>query len=321
MKYTPIKNKLGDVLAVQILDYDFESESIQDVISLVRKYGVLFWKKINLDLDTYHSWQLKLGYHPSPNIWCSHKKYSIFLRVTNDQVKDGQKGLFEDGELDWHSNILYTPDSEELLSLYGKTLVEGSKTFFANSIPYWKNLKKIKQQRFKNLYVKINRKIERTYEKQLIHTPIPKSHINIIDQTRSWLDIRKSINFEKEHFHLYKQPRFLKENYLRLVPDHPLGIKGLYFPHLRIEAITNSNKTIIPDHKELYEEIKNDYVLSGRYIYQHEWEEGDIILADQLTGIHKRNNIWKKYPNAKRELLRSCCWYKTNERKHFDRSI
>ena len=321
MKYTPIKNKLGDVLAVQILDYDFESESIQDVISLVRKYGVLFWKKINLDLDTYHSWQLKLGYHQYHDLWCPHEKYPIFFRVTNDYVNKNQKGLFGNEELNWHSNILYTPDSEELLSLYGKTLVEGSKTFFTNSIPYWKNLKKIKQQRFKNLYVKITNEIQNTYEKTLAHEPLRAHQLNDINKRRASRDIRKSINFEKEHFHLYKQPRFLKENYLRLVPDHPLGIKGLYFPYLNIESITDSHKKSLPDHKELYEEIKNDYVLSGRYIYQHEWEEGDIILADQLTGIHKRNNIWKKYPNAKRELLRSCCWYKTNERKHFDRSI
>ena len=321
MKFIPVRNQFNDILAVRILDYNFKSQGTKDVISLIRKYGIVFWKRTKLSLDVYNTWQLKLGYHQPANIWCSHVKYPIFLKVTNGFVKERQKGLFEDQELDWHCNILFTPDSEELLGLYAETVSHGTKTFFANSLPYRKNLSMETYEKYNCLWLKITNKIEDTYEKTLIHHQLPKYQSDDFNKTRAFCDVRKSVNFESRYFNLYKEPRFLKRNCLKLIPKHPIGIAGVYFPHLSIEAITDSNGNTVPDHKEIYETIKRDYILSERYIYQHEWEEGDIVLADQLTGVHKRNNIWKTDSSVKRELLRSACWYKTNERKHFERSL
>ena len=319
-----IKNQFNDVLAVQVADYDFESGSVKDIISLVREYGVVFWKRTNVSLDVYNKWQLKLGYHQYVDIWCVHEKYPIFMQVTNNYVRKGQKGLFEDQELDWHCNILFTPDSEELLGLYAKTVSKGAKTLFANSLPYWKNLNIKTCKEYSNLWLKITSKIENTYEKKLAHHSLPQYQLDDFEKKRRSRDIRKSINFENKHFNLYKEPRYLKQNYLKLVPKHPIGLVGgggIYFPHLNVESITDLNGKTVPNHKEIYETIKKNYILSGRYVYQHEWEEGDIVLADQLTGVHKRNNIWKADPAVKRELLRSACWYKTDQRKHFDRVI
>ena len=140
----------------------------------------------------------------------------------------------------------------------------------------------------------------------------------IFNFNTSFLIIFENFKFK---VNLYKESRFLKQNYLKLVPKHPIGMEGVYFPHLNVESITDLNGKTVSNHKEIYETIKKDCVLSQRYVYQHEWEEGDIVLADQLTGVHKRNNIWKIDPTVKRELLKSACWYKTDQRKHFDRII
>jgi len=321
MQAVPIKNQFDDTLAAQVSDYDFESGSIQDIISLIREYGVIFWKQTNVSLDVLNKWQLRLGYHQYSDIWCSHEKYPIFIKVTNDEIREGQKGLFEDQELDWHCNILFTPDSEELLGLYCQTTPKGSKTLFANSLPYLKNLSTKMCNEYDKFWLKITGKIEDTYEKTLAHHSLPKYQSDDFDKKRKSRDIRKSVNFENQHLNLYKQPRYLKQNHLKLVPKHPIGNEGVYFPYLNVERITDSSGITVPNHKEIYTKIKEDYILSGRYVYQHEWEEGDIVLADQLTGVHKRNNVWKIDPTAKRELLRSACWYKTDQRKHFDRSI
>ena len=321
MKISLIKNKFEDVLAAHILDDHFDTQNIGKIISLIREYGIVFWKRTKISIDTYYQWQLQLGYHQHTNIWCSHKKYPIFFRVTNSYIKENQKGLFEDKELDWHGNILFTPDSEEVLGLYAKIVPKGSQTFFANSIPYWKNLNQKKREDCAHLWIEITNKIEQTYEKKLAHHQLSKYQQEDFNKKRLSRDIRNSVNFEKQYSHLYKEPRFLKQGLFKLVPKHPLGMKGIFFPHLNISSIMDSSGKPIANHRDIYENIKQEYILSERYIYYHEWDPGDIVLSDQLTGVHKRNNIWKSDNYAKRELLRSACWYKTNERKHFERSI
>ena len=321
MKFSLVKNAFNDVLAVQIIDYNFEREDPNGIIDLIHEYGIVFWKKANLPIDIYYKWQLKLGYHQYSDIWCSHEKYPIFFRVTNDYIRKGQTGLFGNQELDWHCNILFTPDSEELLGIYAKLIPQGSKTLFANSLPYWRNLTQKKKEEMSFFRVEITGDIESTYEKTLAHYQLPKYQLENFNMKRLSRDIRKSVNFEKKYFELYRKPRFVKHNLLKLVPNHPLGMKGVYFPHLNIASITDEKGNLLSNHREIYEFIKKEYILSGRYVYEHNWENGDIVLADQLTGVHKRNNIWKENPTVLRELLRSACWYKTNRRTHFDRAI
>ena len=321
MKLSFIKNKFNDILAVQVFDYSFDTEDVEEIISLIRKYGIVIWRRTDLSLQDYNTWQLKLGYHQHADIWCSHKDYPIFFRVTNKRLREGQKGLFEDKELDWHCNILFTPDSEELLGLYAKTIPKGSKTFFANSLPYYKNLSDSLREELGSLWIEVTGKIEDTYEKTLAHHQLEKYQSDDFDKKRADRDLRKSVNFEKRHFNLYKKPRCLKHSFLKMIPNHPLGAKGVYFPHLNIASVTNSTGQPVSNHREIYETVKKDYILSGRYVYHHEWKPGDIVLADQLTGVHKRNNIWKQSKDAERELLRSACWYKTSFRQHFERAI
>ena len=321
MKIFPIKNEFQDILAIRIEEYDFNTEDISEIISLIREYGIVIYKKTKLSIEDYNKWQLKLGYHQYAGIWCSHEQYPIFFRVTNGYVKKDQKGLFEDQELDWHCDILFTPDSEELLGLYGKTIPRKSKTLFANSVPYWKNLDKKTREVFSGLRVEITNKIEDTYEKTLAHYDLPEYQLKDFNKQRVASDIRKSVNFEEKYIGLYKPPRCLKHNVLRLIPKHPLGAMGVYFPHLNISSIVDSFGKQISNHREIYDTIKKEYILSGRYIYEHDWDEGDIVLADQLTGVHKRNNVWKDDSTSLRELLRSACWYKTKERIHFERAV
>ena len=40
MKFSLMKNNFNDTLAVQILDYNFDTGDVRDVISLIRQYGM-----------------------------------------------------------------------------------------------------------------------------------------------------------------------------------------------------------------------------------------------------------------------------------------
>jgi len=59
------------------------------------------------------------------------------------------------------------------------------------------------------------------------------------------------------------------------------GVKGLYF------YTNNRCKLICPD-QNLYDEI-HKHLFQDKYIYQHWWEPGDIVLMDQLLTLHKRD--------------------------------
>lgn len=323
MKIIPVTNQFNEIVAAKVENYSFNPKDIEIIISLIAKYGILIFKKTNISIDDYFYWQLSLGYHQPANIWCSDSKYPIFFRVTNNYVSEDKRGLFSDYELDWHCNILFTPDSEELLGLYAKKTPKGSKTLFANSIPYWKSLDMETKKFLENLYIKITGKIEETYEKKLAHGQMQTYETEDFTKKRKTRDIRKSVNFEEKHYHRYQEPRYIKNNSLKLVPNHALGIKGLYLPIYNVSSLLDQNQNQLSDHRSIFNFFKTEYIDSGRYMYEHEWEEGDIVLADQLTGLHKRNNIWKEQQDThlKRELLRSACWYKTKHRKHFQNAI
>ena len=321
MKIIPLKNEFNETLAVQVVDYNFARGDIRATIELIKEYGVVVWKRTNLSIKEYYHWQLKLGYHQHANMWCSHQKYPIFFRVTNKPIDQRGPGLFADQELDWHCNVLFTPDAEELLGLYAQTIPAGSKTFFANSLPYRKSLDTQLVQQLANFRVEVTDQIDKTYEKTLVHYHLPTYQAQDFVKQRKALDIKKSVNFEKEYNRHYPLPRFGKRHLLRLFPKHPLGIEGIYFPHYHIASIVDSKGAIVPDHREIYQKIKEEYILSGRFVYGHQWEEGDLVLSDQLTGVHRRNDVWQNNPLAQRELLRSACWYKTAYRQHFERSV
>jgi alpha-ketoglutarate-dependent taurine dioxygenase len=45
----------------------------------------------------------------------------------------------------------------------------------------------------------------------------------------------------------------------------------------------------IEDSRVLAEQLR-DHILQEKYIYHHDWQDGDVVIAEQWLGIHKR---WK----------------------------
>lgn len=64
-----------------------------------------------------------------------------------------------------------------------------------------------------------------------------------------------------------------------LVHTNEAGVTGLFFPFLQII------ETNIPD--DLFNWLKNHY-LQERFIYHHDWQDGDVVLSEQWLSIHKR---------------------------------
>ena len=59
------------------------------------------------------------------------------------------------------------------------------------------------------------------------------------------------------------------------------GKTGIYF-------YTNNKCKIITDDDKLYDDLYS-FMFQDKYMYQHYYEVGDIILSDQILSLHKRD--------------------------------
>jgi len=326
MKVEELKSSKGITVAVRVLD-KYGTTSPQEFIELVKEYGIIVWKKQDITSSEYVDFQKQIGYHQPAEMWCNDPNHPEIFRVTNKKInKYGDEGLFSHGELDWHCNLGFTPDSEEMISLRALACPKGSITSWTNSMPYWRDLSAETREQYKNYYIHLTNEIDLTYEKKLLHYMLPVAEQSDFDKQRKSRSIQNALNFDQDPA-LYPEPRFTKDNYLRLHPNHPLGMKGIYFPHLNMADIGTVNGEPLPNHQQVYESIRKKYIDDDKYHYNHEWEIGDIIFADQFTGVHRRNNVWEEQgidsdsAEGLRYLERTAFWYKTQFRNHTERCL
>lgn len=81
----------------------------------------------------------------------------------------------------------------------------------------------------------------------------------------------------------YNNPDFGRY-YPKLVHTNQLGIKSLFMPYTQVHFIKGWAK---PESRELIEQLR-DMLLDPKYVYHHDWQDQDIVVADQWSGIHKR---------------------------------
>ncbi len=276
-----------------------------DANKIVAEHGYLVIENSGASPEEFAKWNLAFGYHISPDIWCTDKEHSeYFWRVTNEKVDEKNQGLFADDELDWHSNLVPHADAQEVIGLYGKTITYDTETWICTSIPYMRKLSATTKELYKSLYTKLNHS-GGTPINQPWRPDWDKKYTDTVMN-----DIKQNRNKSRADFvdKRFKEWRGVLDKH-KLVPNHPLGIEGIFFqPYEITEFVGLLNFS----HKELYNEIYKDFI-TDNYTYKHKWKPGDILLMDQLTTIHRRPTIAK---DQTRELLRSACWYR--ERNHFD---
>ena len=282
------------------------------------EYGYLIIEGSGATPEEYAEWALGYGYHVSPDIWCTDKEHSeYFWRVTNDTVDGENQGLFADDELDWHSNLVPHCDAQEVVGLYAKTITYPTETWICTSIPYWQTLSKNMQEFYESLSTilwhstdskPLNQPWKPDWDKKYTDTVIKG-----IKQNRDRSKVQLCTNIEQQVKEKFNEWRGVADVH-KLVPNHPLGSKGLFFQPYEITNFVKDNQICI-DSKEIYQTIWNDWICSDKYTYKHNWKQGDIMLMDQMTTIHRRPDVLKDKP---RELLRTANWYKEEVRNHFD---
>jgi alpha-ketoglutarate-dependent taurine dioxygenase len=87
-----------------------------------------------------------------------------------------------------------------------------------------------------------------------------------------------------------------------LIKVNKAGNKGIYFPMYHVHKI----KGVSEDRSKEIIELLKEFIVREEYVYHHDWEDGDILIADQEIGIHKR---WPFKKMSERTLHRACLDY------------
>ena len=171
------------------------------------------------------------------------------LRVTGEKNEQGLPGLAGwTDEMVWHCNDPHDPLKRSLIWLYGVKGTKGSRTTWNNNILSYQELDEEKRKPLENL--------------KLIMANWAKDEVYFGDEVSDTI-----------------------EDYTpNLVIENIAKKKGFYFPFLQISGFVGlseeENKNII--------DWLSKHTTQEKYCYHHDWEDGDIVIAEQWLGIHKR---------------------------------
>jgi len=187
------------------------------------------------------------------------------IRVTGELDEHGEPGMFGHvSDLDWHCNRPGQPTRKPIVWLYGVKGTKGSKTSWTNGV--------------------------------MAYNDADPEFLNEIKDLKMICGFKQGayteINFGKQvDFNEYYHPTVIHTN--ELVDNR----KSIFFPYLQFKHFVGMTEE---ETMPLLEKIR-DYVLQEKYMYHHEWDDGDIVIADQTEALHKR---WKFDQIASRTLHR-----------------
>jgi alpha-ketoglutarate-dependent taurine dioxygenase len=177
------------------------------------------------------------------------------FRVGGDS-KEGVEGIFgHKSTLDWHCNRPWDRTRQPIIWLYGESGTLGSRTSWLNGKGVWNDLDEDFKQFLRPLRV-INGHMANSYtEHSSGYQQAPGTNASVFYHNR-----------------------------IPVVHTNRRGVVSLDFPFLQVHHFENF---AIKESEELKERLTN-IMLNEKYMYHHDWQDGDIVISDQYMGLHKR---------------------------------
>lgn len=316
------------------LKVDLKSLSDDQIrqLAVLNAYAInILIKDQDLSKDEYARILRLLGKNPKRGFWFEDEKNHEIMYVTNKDIvgDDKRKGLFAQGELNWHCNGPTALDPEDSVSLYCETPTKDPcNTEFTNGVLAWNTLPKDVQEQIRNTNLFITNDNPQFHRMKYDFTIKRKARPQFIDGGRSYtvLDAitkEEAMELNRAQTRNRGNDRIIQELITRgapyaeeggrwdyvvkpIVSKHRLtGIDGLYFPFMSVAGFDN-----IPEDewKDLHAFLKDHYL---KNVYSHQWESGDFILFDNTQGLHRRMNFPTDEHGEpqQRELWRGAFWY------------
>lgn len=282
VNFTKLEN-IGVVADVDLST--LSDESCKQLLTYAANDEVVVIKRQQIDANTFLNCLKNNVTYSNSYSWCSHPDHPEIFRVTNKLVDKKNMGFFGNGKLDWHCNSPISPDPEQCVALWCIDPGIDSITSFCDVRKAWNDLSTEIQDVYKKYTITLKFRNKAFYD----YTP------------KELKEATKSI--------LKRYKNYQSTRVTNLIGIHPYtGKEYMYFPYTSILKINeldqeSSDKTI---------NFLRDHVLQDKYIYHHHWDKGDVLLFDQLVGIHRRTDPNLKDAGSvkgKRELYRTIFWY------------
>ena len=178
------------------------------------------------------------------------------LRVTGAKNDKGKIGLFgTPDELDWHLNLIRYTHRKPIIWLKAESGSVGSRTSWTNHIAAYHDLSDEYKEKIKDLKVMCGWVKDK--------------------KTFSSYDVTFGGGWDE-----YLDPWF-KPN---LVHTNEIGVIGLFFSYLQMRQFEGWSE----EDSEVILQYLRDHTLQEKYIYHHDWNDGDVVLTNQWFGVHKR---------------------------------
>ena len=246
-----------DKVDVQIKE--MSKEQLIDISKSIHKQGVSVFYNQEMNESEYIKTMKKFGECEAPDLFMNPKEYPEIFLVTGKKV-DGKKiGMFGDTELGWHSNGNSRHLIDKILiALYCVKEDINTTLSVCNTQQPFYDMSKEEQEYYRSITIRLKFKNNTIYDLE---------------------EGDPELEFMSKN----------KGSIRPLVGIHPHIDKFyFYFPyHFIIKAW--QGKTLI-DHEEMIEKLKK-IIFKSEYQYHHIFKEGDLLLMDQFTSLHRRTPV------------------------------
>jgi len=232
---------------------------IRQLARVIHQDGVAVMYNQNLKENDYIDFMKRFGECESPDLFMNPKDYPEIFLVTAKTV-DGKKiGMFGDTELGWHSNGNSRHLIDKILiGLYCvKEDINTTLSVCNTSKPFY-DMSKDEQEYYRSITIRLKFKNNTIYD-------LKEGDPELEFMSKNKGSIRK------------------------LVDVHPHNMSEyFYFPYHFICKAWEGKKQI--DHEELIKKLKPK-IFKSQYQYHHIFKEGDLLLMDQFTSLHRRTPV------------------------------
>lgn len=244
-------------------DADIKSLSDQTIKSIatnIQEKGCAVFYNQSLSPEEYIQTMSRFGEMEKPDLFMNPKEFPEIFLVTGERDDKGNKiGMFGDGELGWHSNGNSRHNNDKILiGLYCvKGDVNTTLSICHTGKPFW-DLSEEEREYYRSIKIKIKFKNNTMYD-------LEEGDPELEFMSASRGSIRK------------------------LVGRHPhTDEEYFYFPYHFIEEAWAGREKI--NINKLKEDLK-PIIFQSKYQHHHVFQEGDLVLMDQFTSLHRRSPV------------------------------
>jgi alpha-ketoglutarate-dependent taurine dioxygenase len=170
--------------------------------------------------------------------------------------KNRPKGLFANGELDWHSDQCAFDDAQRIIGLQSVSDTVNSQTTFLCTHDAYESLSSDMQSMVKELYVK------HKWQDNVMAPGLNKTQTLLIHYNMVPLDGMET----------------------RLYSETLTGLTGMKIPSHSFDGFVGMSRA---ESERLIQELKRT-VYNNKYVYTQNWQDGQVVFMDQEITLHAR---------------------------------